>query len=207
MKESFPGVIIEGCFFHLVHNVQKHLKQLGLQAFYNNDPNFALNAKMITSLCFVPVPHLDTYIDALARNLPEELLPLLNFFEDNYVGRPQRRGTARRSPLFPPDMWSQYDRTVSGRDRTNNHAEATHRKIYAELGVSHPILWKFISGLKKIQKGRDVYFEKLVAGHSPNQKLLKYVKTDERILRIVRQFHEKEPLEYLRGLAHNHNMH
>ena len=35
----------------------------------------------------------------------------------------------------------------------------------------------------------------------------KYVKADERISHIVRPLHEKEPLEYLRGLAHNHEMH
>ena len=80
--------------------------------------------------------------------------------------------------------------------------------MYTELGVSHPIIWKFNDGLKKIKKGRDVYYEQLVAGHAPRQKLLKkYVKADERIFHIVRLFHEKEPLEYLHGLAYNHEMH
>ena len=207
MEECFPGVIIQGCFFHLAHNVHKHLKQIGLQVLYNNNSDFALSAKMITALCFVPVPHLDHYIDALSEELPLELHSLLNWFEDNYVGRPMRRGNGRRPPLFPPEMWNQYDRTIAGSDRTNNHAEAAHRKIYAELGVNHPIIWKFIDGLRKIQKSRDVYYEQLVAGHAPRQKLLKYVKADERILNIVRLFHEKEPLEYLRGLAHTHEMH
>ena len=48
--------------------------------------------------------------------------------------------------------WNQYDRTVAGRDRTSNHAEAAHRKMFTELGVSHLIIWKFIDGLKKIKK-------------------------------------------------------
>ena len=56
-------------------------------------------------------------------------------------------------------MRNQYDRTVAERDRTNNQAEAAHRKMYKELGVSHPIVWKSIDGMKKIQKGRDVYYE------------------------------------------------
>ena len=56
-------------------------------------------------------------------------------------------------------MWNQSDRTVVGRDRTNNHAEAAHRKMHTELRVSHPIIWKFFDGLKKVQKGRDVYYE------------------------------------------------
>ena len=38
-------------------------------------------------------------------------------------------------------------------------------------------------------------------------KLFKHVKADEHILHIVRLFHEQEPLEYLRGLAHYYEMH
>ena len=207
MKECFPDVKIQGCYYHLAHNVHKHLKQIGLQVLYNNNSNFALSAKMITALCFVPVSQLDNYIDALSEDLPLELHSLLNWFEDHYVGRPMRRGNGRRPPLFLPEMWNLYERTVAKSDRTNNHAEAAHRKIYAELGVYHPVIWKFIDCLKKIQKSRDVYYEQLVAGHAARQKLLKYVKVDERIFNIVRLFHEKEPLEYLRGLAHNLELH
>ena len=120
--------------FHLVHNVHKQLKQIGLQDLFNSNPDFALSAKMIASLCFVPVPHLDTYIDALSNDLSFELYSLLNWFKDNHVGQPMRRGTSRCPPLFSLGMWNQYDQTVAGRDRTNNHAEAVHRKMYTELG-------------------------------------------------------------------------
>ena len=207
MRDCFPDVQINGCFFHLSHNIHKQLKQCGLQSAYSNNPEFALKAKMITALSFVPIPSLGAYIDALADDLPDGLHPLLDWFEDNYVGRPLRRGNERRPPLFPPEMWNQYNRTVTGMDRTNNHAEAAHRKIYAELGVHHPVIWRFISCLKKIQRSRDTYYEHLVAGHPARHKLLKYIRADERILRIVQQFDERDPLEYLRGLAHNYDFH
>ena len=35
-------------------------------------------------------------------------------------------------------------------------------------------LWKFIDGLKKVQKGRDLFHEQLVAGHAPTRKLRRY---------------------------------
>ena len=73
---------------------------------------------MITALCFVPVDDLDSHVDCLAGNLPEELIPVLNYFEDNYIGRPNRRGAGRRSPLFPTEMWNMYQRTLDGDDRT-----------------------------------------------------------------------------------------
>lgn len=69
--------------------------------------------------------------------------------------------------------------------------------------MDHPSLWKLIDGLRKLQKGRDVYYEQLVAGQRPVLKLHKYVLVDQRILRIVGSYNDRNMIEYLRGLAHN----
>ena len=73
----------------------------------------------------------------------------------NYIGIYNRRGSCRKAPLFPQDMWSQYETTLNDEDRTNNHAEAAHRRIAFELGAHHPTIWKFMGTLMKLQKGRD----------------------------------------------------
>ena len=88
-------------------------------------------------------------------------------------------------------------------DRTNNLAEAAHRRLQCELGAEHPVIWKFIDCLRKVQRGRDLYYEQLVAGHSNAPKLKKYRDADARILTIVRRFSETDCVEYLRGIAHN----
>lgn len=116
------------------------------------------------------------------------------------------RGNERRPPLFSVEMWNQDQRTVMEEDRTNNHTEAAYRKIYAELGEHHPVGWKFITCLRKIQRGRDTYYEQVVVGHSLRHKRLKYIGTDERILRIVRQLDDRDPLEHIRGLAHTYEL-
>jgi hypothetical protein len=46
----------------------------------------------IIVLAFIPIRNLDEVLDALAEHLPDTLIPLLDWFEDNYVGRPNRRG-------------------------------------------------------------------------------------------------------------------
>ena len=89
------------------------------------------------------------------------------------------------APNFSPQIWSQYDRTIARHDRANNHAEAAHRRVYAELGVNHPVIWKFIDGPRNVEKIRDLYLEQLLAGHAPKLKLSNYPKADERILKTL----------------------
>ncbi|XP_031340835.1 uncharacterized protein LOC116168947 isoform X2 [Photinus pyralis] len=207
MRECFPNVSVKGCFFHLAKNMRKKLADLNLIQTYNTDAEFALKAKMVIAISFVPLDHLDEALDSLADVLPPELHPLLNWFEDNYVGRLNRRGNGRRAPIFESSIWNLYERTLHEEDRTNNHSEAAHRRLQTELGVLHPTLWKFIDALRAVQHGRDIYYESLVAGNNPPKKLRRYRDADRRILQIVRNFAQYEAIEeYLRGIAHNYQM-
>ena len=80
----------------------------GFLGLYNSNPDFALSTEMIAIFCFVPVPHMDIYINVLSGDLPLKLHSLLNWFEDNFVGRPMRRGTGSRPPPFFLGMRNQY---------------------------------------------------------------------------------------------------
>ncbi|KRZ15883.1 hypothetical protein T11_5706 [Trichinella zimbabwensis] len=160
---------------------------------------------MVVALAFVPTEGIEQAVDSLAGHLPDELQPLLDWFEDSYVGRRNRRGGGRRSPMFPMEMWSMYRWVVDGDSRTNNFAEAAHRRLKAELGMAHPTIWKLIDSLRKVQHARDLFYEQLVAGHRPPKKLKKYRDADKRIGRIVRQYNDRDIITYLQGLAHNYD--
>ncbi|KRZ04603.1 hypothetical protein T11_5756 [Trichinella zimbabwensis] len=164
---------------------------------YKNDSDFALQAKMVIALAFVPTDGLEQAIDSLAGHLPDELQPLLDWFEDRYVGLRNRRGDVRRPPMFPVEMWSMYSRDVDEDSRTNNYAGAAHRRLKAELGMAHLTIWKLIDSLRKVQH--------LVTGHQPPKKLKKYRDADERIVPIVRQYNNMDVITYLHGLAHNYD--
>jgi len=84
--------------------------------------------------------------------------------------------------------WKQYRQTIAGEDRTNNHAKAAYRNACSELGINHPVIWKFIDGIGRIQNKRDAYYEQLTVGKAPNQKLLKHTEADERILKTTKHF-------------------
>ncbi|CAM1308281.1 Uncharacterised protein g4809 [Pycnogonum litorale] len=157
---------------------------------------------MIVSLAFVPIDDLDDALDTLSDELMDELTPILNWLEDNYIGRPGRNNR-RRPALFPPRIWNVYQRTLDAEDRTNNYAEAAHRRLQAELDIVHPSIWKFVDGLRHVQKGRDVVYEQYVRGQPVPAKRKKYQLADERILTLVNDYNNRNITEYLRGLAHN----
>ncbi|KAL3084509.1 hypothetical protein niasHS_009280 [Heterodera schachtii] len=56
--------------------------------------------------------------------------PLIDWLLDSYVGRPRPNGTWSQ-PLFCPDQWNVYQRTLDGAARTNNNAEADHHRLRA----------------------------------------------------------------------------
>ncbi|XP_063994399.1 uncharacterized protein LOC135171755 [Diachasmimorpha longicaudata] len=155
--QKFSEANIFGCLFHLTKNVKLKLGEEGLIKHYNNEPEFAVWARMIPALAFIPMSHIETAIETLYDILPDALHPVLQYFEDTYMGpmRRNKRGRAR----FPPSTWSVHERTLANQDRTNNFAEAAHRRLQRELDVSHPSLWKFIDGLRTVQSSLDAYYE------------------------------------------------
>ncbi|KAE9525972.1 hypothetical protein AGLY_013914 [Aphis glycines] len=109
----------------------------------------------------------------------------------------------RSLPLFPPNIWTMYNRVLNGKNRTNNHAEAANRRLNMEMGVNHPTSWSLITCLQKVQADRDFYYSQLEAGNSPPKKFKKYIDVDIRILKIVKNYEQSGILTFLRGIAQN----
>ena len=145
---------------------------------------------------------IDRALDVLnypQNGIDTQLQPVVDWLEDNYIGRLNRNGT-RRTAIFPVRMWNVYERTVNGQDRTNNYAEAAHRRLQSVLQMDHPSIWVFINSLRRIQKERDLLYEQMVAGHAPPAKRRKYRDADARILTLVNQFQQRPLIEFLRGI-------
>ena len=98
MVFDYDDLTVSGCFFHLNENVRKHMQQIGLQRRYQNDPEFALLLRHIPALAFVPIQHLIEAFETLEEVMPDEMLPLLDFFERTYIRR--RLRARRRDPPY-----------------------------------------------------------------------------------------------------------
>ena len=52
--------------------------------------------------------------------------------------------------------------------------------FFGAIGTHCSTIWKLIDALRKVQKGRDAYYEKLLAGINPNpdpDQVLKFIKS------------------------------
>ncbi|KAI1704798.1 hypothetical protein DdX_14018 [Ditylenchus destructor] len=113
---------------------------------------------------------------------------------------------AEIQPRFPHQLWSVHQRTIEGKHRTNNYAEAGNRRIQSEMGMETPTMGYFIDRLKLIQRGRDQAHVRWLQGYQARPKKTKYRMADERILKVIDQYATRSPIEFLGGVALNFMM-
>jgi len=88
VQQAFPRADLHGCLFHLTKSMRCELSETGFLQRCNVEPRFAHHSRMIVGLAFVPIDNLDDTFDALSNQLANELMPILNWLEDMYIGRP-----------------------------------------------------------------------------------------------------------------------
>jgi hypothetical protein len=71
------------------------------------------------------------------------------------------------------------------------------------MQACHPNIWTFLGILKREQALYDVQINHMLVGQPPPPKRRKYKDSDQRINTIVATFHERDILDYLRGIAYN----
>jgi MULE transposase domain len=114
---EFPQARQRGCFFHFNQCVWRKIQSLCLARRYELDEEFALRARMIPSLAYVPPGNVIEAFEILTGgdHLPGELDPLVDYFEDTWIGRQRGRRNARRNPLFAVELWNCYESVRDGK--------------------------------------------------------------------------------------------
>ena len=201
--ECFANVEIHGCFFHLAQNIFRKVQSVGLQDRYQNDEDFALSIRMIAALAFVPSEKVIESFKTLQESLSEEFATVMDYFEDNYIGRLRRN--RRAVAVFETSIWSVHSRVANSLPRTNNAVEGWHRKMQSAVSCHHPNIWSFLRILKREQSLNNVNLNQIFGGHLPEQPKKKYKDCSSRIANIVADFDNRDIIEYLKAIAYNIN--
>lgn len=140
---SFPDAQQKFCFFHLGQSLYRKICQVGLKAQYDQDAAFAHKIRMILSVAFVPPADVINAFQSLTEInvIPEEANEILDYFEDNYIGRFDVRSkneTGRRNPRYCIESWNVYTATLEDSARTNNCVEGWHNGFSRLVGCEHP---------------------------------------------------------------------
>ena len=189
-----------GCFFHLSQTVLRKIKDLGLTNLYCSSEEIRKYTKMLVALAFVPPTDITNVFESLHDVIPDELDDLVLYFEDTWIGRPCRRGRGRDA-MFPPSVWSVYERAVSEHPRTNNLLEGWHRAMQMSIGHMHPTIYKFIDILRLEQNHTSNKVIRLDCEQHEDVKYSKYVRVNKAIPKIISKYSSRDPLEYLHSIS------
>ncbi|XP_060835513.1 uncharacterized protein LOC132918342 [Rhopalosiphum padi] len=153
----------------------RQIQNVGLVENYINNANFALHIRMLAALAYVPPDNvINAYEEILETQFYVEnedlVMPFLDYFEDNWVGKITGRRKTRRQPRHPIDIWNCHYSAKNGLPTTNNAVEGWHRGFTSVIGASHPNIWKFMDGIKKVQNIEELKREQYNAGEQPQKK-------------------------------------
>lgn len=85
------------------------------------------NIRLLCALAFIPAEKVVEVFEDLTENqvFMDEAQQIVNYFEDVYIGRPDRRNK-RKQPLFQIEMWNCFSSVTMDLPKTNNKMEGWH---------------------------------------------------------------------------------
>ncbi|CAF3251734.1 unnamed protein product [Rotaria sp. Silwood2] len=113
---------------------------------------------------FVPVLDVIKAFDLVADDFDDEADDFLGYFKKTWIGEPKKRGTGRKKPLFPIELWNVYDRTVANLPRSNNSIEGWHNAFAKRVAIAHPSISKLTEKIRREQSKFEVDIAQIPQG-------------------------------------------
>jgi len=88
-------------------------------------------------LTFAPKGNVTDVFDDLGEDVLEELQPVNDYIEDNYV-KVRKCGRRRTQTISPPNMSNSYHRALERLPRTTNRCEAAGNRTLSWANLIHP---------------------------------------------------------------------
>jgi len=211
-EEVYPNSPLSCCFFHFSQSIYRQIQSAGLQAAYNDPDDRSLKVythmiqpKVRMPMLVVPLAEVARIFSLLENDAPEDLLPIFEYFEKNYVfgviARGKRRGILQR---YPPEIWNQHQAALTGSHKTNNVSEGWHNRFQLVIGKHHPDLYSALSEFQKEQADVEIMISEMSLGRKVrSQPKSKWRDFQTRIMAITADFNTYQELQILRAIAHN----
>ncbi|CAF1483050.1 unnamed protein product, partial [Rotaria sordida] len=168
---------------------------LGHQNKYNDDSVFAHNIHRLAALAFLKPDDVVKGFEALSLSLDDD-----DYQSGCVLGR-LRANLTRRKPTFSIEFWNMYNRTTHSLMRTNNAAEAYHRRIGSIFQCAYPTLWVFLQKLIDEENATHADIVQIRAGQPPKIKK-NSERFEKRLINLISNPHQ-DILTQINSLAHN----
>ena len=148
------------------------------------------------AFAFVPESDVIAAFEALT-SLDEfrELDFLVDYFEDNYIGR-QRRGR-RGQPRYALSLWNQYLRVQNSLPRSNNAVEAWHNAFNGSVSIAHPSVVRLARKLQQEQHATAILRVQRAAGQPIAKKRKTYQRVDDALHTMVVGYDAGDVISYV----------
>jgi hypothetical protein len=167
-------------------------------------------------LAFVPTEDVVNLFDQLSGEDWDEMEVVRIYFESTYIGtwkmtKPKPiRGQptpqpilTRTRPDFPVEHWNLFERTLEGRDRTNNRVEAWNSAISKSFKKPHPTMWELLRQIQVEANLTCSRIQHVSAGTYQRKTNKKYIRLDKTLRTICNRYNTFEnKLDYLEKIAH-----
>ena len=197
LVNSFDGITIHSCLFHMSQSCWRKLSEIGMQKRYNTDDNFKLLMKSFCALAFLPT---SAVIPAFEKLVDCDEIPsaFVSYFEYTYIGIRRGRGERQQRdvPLFPINLWNVRSRVENDLPRSNNAVEGFHNALRSSITSSHPNLWRLLKALKQELEYSAMKHTQLLRGDMPSKKKA-YQIVDTKIKRQLEIFDNNGDIDQL----------
>ena len=127
----------------------RSVTQNGLKTLYGESEKLSQQRRTLPALVFLPVAGVIPTFEQIKIQFPAEGEPVLNYFEENYIGVRSRLSRPRKIPKFDIPLWDVNTNTLQGQHRTNNIVEGWNNRFSSLINCHHSNFWKCLRGLKK----------------------------------------------------------
>jgi len=173
LRKTFHAPKLRGCLFHFNQAIYRAIQSAGLKRKYDSNPDFALKLRHLSAsaLAFVLVDDVVAAFEFLvdSKFFPDEVNDVVEYFEDQWIGRLRRR-TSRKPAPYPPSVWNVHNVTLAGLPCTNNAVEGWHRGFDSLTTRYHDSLWETIENFRREETLAAALNEADLAGGPPPEK-------------------------------------